>query len=385
MSIASAILEHRMNTHFSYRRIDNNEKKRLRDAVREGSNAIREVLGSFDSDAVRLEGAVERHGHKSLYRARLTLHLPGKTLVALEEADNGNAVIRQAFAELRRQVERFKHLARNDYLWKRPKRRAKLRSQLSGGAGSNGQQRTDYADLVKPHLPELYHFIRRELAYRQAVGDLSPADIRADEVLDAAIARGLEALDDRPQHLEILPWLTRMALQVIQEETATHKIRERRVSTEDIAPEDAMNVSDDEDTRMYEFYQPDELIRMEDIIPDPESSDPEQAETLRERALLVQRTLALLPPAWRHALVLADVHGMKESELADILEQTPEALQQIRSCAEAFMREWLGQQLAGEALDQASTGELLGSPLREPLPEELEAEILDKIMPTAGC
>jgi len=370
-----------MNTRFSYRRINDNEKKLLRETVREGGNAIREVLGSFDSDAVRLEGAVERHGNKPLYRARLKLHLPGKTLVALEEADNGNAVVRQAFAELRRQVERFKHLARNDHLWKRPRRRAELRSQLNKGAGSDREQRKAYADLVKPHLPELYHFIRRELAYRQALGDLSPADIRADEVLDAAVARGLEGFSDSPRHLEILPWLTGVALRLIQEETDAHRIRERRVSTEDLAPTDAMDISDDEDTRMYEFYQPDEVIRMEDIIPDPESNDPEQAEAVRERAILVHRALALLPPAWRHALVLADVHGMKESELADILDQTPGHLRQLRTCAETFMRDWLGQHLTREELDQASTGELLGSPLREPLPEELQAEILEKIMP----
>ena len=373
-----------MNIRFSYRRIDNSEKKLIKNTVRESSDTLREVLGSFDSDAVRLEGAVERHGKKSLYRARLKLHLPGKTLVALEEADDGNAVVRQAFAELRRQVERFKHLARNDHLWKRPKRRAQLRTQLSGSSNDE-EQRKNYADLVKPHLPELYHFIRRELAYRQAQGDLSPADIRADEVLDAAIARGLEAFGTRPQHLEILPWLTGMALQVIQEETEAHQIRERRVSTEDLAPADAMDISDDEDTEMYEFYQPDEIIRMEDIIPDPESNDPEQAEAARERAILVQRALALLPPAWRHALVLTDVHGVKESELADILDLAPEHLQQMQSCAEAFMRDWLGQHLTREELDQTSTGELLGSPLREPLPEELEAEILEKIMPVAGC
>ncbi len=374
-----------MNIRFSYRRIDNNEKKLLKNTVKESSDSLREVLGSFDGDAVRLEGAVERHGNKSLYRARLKLHLPGKTLVALEEADDGNAVVRQAFAELRRQVERFKHLARNDHLWKRPRRRAQLRNQLSGSTGSDREQQKDYADLVKPHLPELYHFIRRELAYHQALGDLSPSDIRADEVLDAAVVRGLEAFGERPQHLEILPWLAGMALQVIQEEMDARQVRDRRVSTEDFAPADAMDISDDEDTRMYEFYQPDEVIRMEDIIPDPESSNPEQAEAIRERAILVHRTLALLPPAWRHALVLADVHGMKESELADILHQTPERLQQTRACAEAFMRDWLGQRLTRGELDQASTGELLGSPLREPLPEELEAEILEKIMPTTGC
>ncbi len=370
-----------MNIRFSYRRIDDNEKKQLKETVNKDSNGIREVLGKFDSDAVRLEGAVEKHGSKALYRARLKLHLPGKTLVALEEADNGNAAIRQAFAELRRQVKRFKHLAKNDYLWKRPKRRVELRSQLSGSADLDREQYKEYADLVKPHLPEVYHFIRRELAYHQSLGELSPADIRAEEVLDAVVARGLEGLSNRPRHLEILPWLTGMALEIIQEEMHASRIRRRRVSTEDLAPTDPMDISDDEDTRMYEFYQPDEIIRMEDIIPNPESNNPEEAEAIRERALLVHHALSLLPPPWRHTLVLADVHGMKMSELAEILHETPEQLQQLRTCAEAFMRDWLGQHMVQDDLEQTTTRELLGSPLREPLPEELQAEILEKIIP----
>ncbi|WP_293645441.1 hypothetical protein [Thiolapillus sp.] len=91
-----------MNIRFSYTKIDKNEKRSLKEHVREANTALQEMLGSFDSDAVRLEGAVARHGNKPLYRTRLKLLLPGKTLVALEEADDGAAAIRQAFAELRR-------------------------------------------------------------------------------------------------------------------------------------------------------------------------------------------------------------------------------------------------------------------------------------------
>ncbi|WP_456403878.1 HPF/RaiA family ribosome-associated protein [Thiolapillus sp.] len=380
MSFALIRKERRMNIRFSYRKIDKNEKKTLRETVGEAAAALEEILGSFDTDATELEGLVERHSNRTLYRARLKLHLPGKTLVALEEADAGNAAIQQAFSELRRQVERFKHLTTNDYLWKRPRRRVELRSKLVGN-DDDREQRKGYVELVQPHLPELYHFIRRELAYRQSLGDLSPADIRADEVLDAVVARGFDTFSNRPRRLEILPWLTGMALSILQEEVEAHRIRERRVSMEAFAPTDAMDISDDEDTRMYEFYQPDEVIRMEDIIPDPESDDPEQVEAMRERSLLVHGILSLLPPVWRQALVLMDVHGMQESELAEILEQTPEQLQKLRSCAEAFMRDWLSQHIAAEELDRVSTAKLLGSPLREPLPEELQTEILKTIMP----
>ena len=142
-----------------------------------------------------------------------------------------------------------------------------------------------------------------------------------------------------------------------------------------------MDVTDDIDTEIYEFYQPDEVIRLEDVIPNPESPIPEEAEALLERNLLVQEVLALLPRRWRQALMLVDVHDMQETEVAEILDCSSEELAEMRRCAERFMREWLAQRLGPDEIEDTTTEELLGSPLREPLPDELEAEILEKFMP----
>lgn len=371
-----------MNFQFSYRKIDKNEKKALRELVEKELETLREILGSLDSDATRLEGAIEKHGNKELYRARLKLHLPGKTLAALEESHESSVVIREVFAELRRQVERFKHLAKNDYLWKRPRRRAELRALLKEkAAGDTADRRKEYIELIQPHLPELYHFIRREVAYHQAVEDLSPSDAGPDEILDATIVRGYEDFGARPERLEVFPWLTKLALEVIREEIEAHQVRTRRVPTEDRAPEDPMDVTDDFDTEYYEFHQPDEVIRMEDIIPDPESTIPEEAEAIRERNLLVHDVLALLPKRWRHALVLMDIHGLSEAVSAEVIGIDLDQLGQMRACAESFMREWLAQRISSDEIEDTTTRELLGSPLREPLPDELEAEILEKFMP----
>ncbi|RTZ73501.1 MAG: hypothetical protein DSZ00_06320 [Gammaproteobacteria bacterium] len=142
-----------------------------------------------------------------------------------------------------------------------------------------------------------------------------------------------------------------------------------------------MDVTDDFDTEYYEFHQPDEVIRMEDILPNPESPIPEEAEEIRKRNLLVHDVLALLPKRWRHALVLMDIHGLSESVSAEVVGVDPDQLRQMRTCAESFMREWLAQRIGPDKIEDTTTQELLGSPLREPLPEELEAEILEKFMP----
>ncbi|RTZ73708.1 MAG: hypothetical protein DSZ00_05855 [Gammaproteobacteria bacterium] len=133
-------MEQRMKFQFSYRKIDKKEKQALRELVDKELSTLEEILGSLDSEATQLEGAIERHGNKELYRARLKLHLPGKTLAALEESHESNAVIREVFAEIRRQVKRFKHLSKNDYLWKRPRRRAELRNLLKEQAAKGGDR-----------------------------------------------------------------------------------------------------------------------------------------------------------------------------------------------------------------------------------------------------
>ncbi len=55
-------------------------------------------------------------------------------------------------------------------------------------------------------------------------------------------------------------------------------------------------------------------------IPDPDAPAPEQAAEQDEMSACVQKYLSDLPDAYRAVLLLHDVHGVKESEIAEILE-----------------------------------------------------------------
>ncbi len=368
-----------MKLRFSYKKIDKNGKKALKETVRAQKEALQEILGSLDSDAVQLEGRIEKHPRKPLYRARLKLRLPGRTLAALEEAEEAGAVLHAVFAELRRQLERQKHLMKSDHLWKRPRRRAELRSRLKEATPADEEsRRQEYLQLIDPHLTALYHFIRRELAYHQALDELLPSEIGADEVLDAVVVRGWERYPERPAHLDVLPWLTGIALEVIGEELERHRARERSIALEAAPPETPMDVTDDFDTEYYEYHEPEEVIRLEDLIPDLSSAEPETAEALWERNLAVQKALSRLPRRWRHALVLADVLEMAPEEIAELVGVSAERLPQVRECAEGFMREWLEQQLSEEEIADLTLQDLLALPLEETVPETLQEQIRRK-------
>ncbi len=368
-----------MKFRFSYKKIDKAEKKALQELVQEQQRNLQEMLGSLDSEAVGLEGRLEKHPRKTLYRARLKLHLPGRTLAALEESDSAGTTLHAVFAELRRQLERQKHLMKNDHLWKRPRRRAELRNRLKEAPPDGAEtQRREYLQLIDPHLSALYHFIRHELAYHQALEELLPSEISTEEVLDAVVVRAYERFPERPTHLELLPWLTGLALEVIGEELERHRIRERSVATEEWAPETPMDVTDDYDTEYYEYHEPEEVIRLEDLIPDPTVPDPADAESHYQVDLAVQRVLARMPRRWRHALVLVDVQEMSRENVAHLLGYTVERLDEVRRCAEAFMRESLLQRLLPADIEKRTLQELLGSPLEENLPEDLQEQLREK-------
>jgi len=73
-------------------------------------------LTHFPSDAVSLHAVFEENGAHKLYRTSLTCHVPGHTVAAHEEDHDPGSSIRQAFAEIERQLEKRKALLRHEPL-----------------------------------------------------------------------------------------------------------------------------------------------------------------------------------------------------------------------------------------------------------------------------
>jgi len=84
-------------------------------------------LARLANDPAFLRVMVEENAARKLYRVSITLELPKKTLAAQEERHDPDETIRDAFAEIERQVEAYKSTLRGDYVWKRRARREALR------------------------------------------------------------------------------------------------------------------------------------------------------------------------------------------------------------------------------------------------------------------
>ena len=78
----------------------------------------------FPEEAVSLHVVFEENGARTLYRTRLTCHVPGRMLAAREERRDAGLSIHRAFSELERQLSKHKALV------SRTRRHARNRTRM---------------------------------------------------------------------------------------------------------------------------------------------------------------------------------------------------------------------------------------------------------------
>jgi len=334
-----------MKHNIEYKNVAPNRKEHIQTLCERYLASLQKHLQVFPSDTVFLYGVIEQHPSRALSRVSLTLHLPKRVLAAKEESHEINETIREAFLELERQLEKHKALLRQEHLWRRPARREQLRQERKQTPSTPAAREQELSlAVIQAHLKKLYNFVRRELAYCQAIGDLLPGELTPQDVVDAVVLQGAREFASRPPHQAIDRWLLQLARAYIAAECKRLKTeRARALSIEATAPPDpAKEVPtlklDDE---IYEFYQPDEKLRLEDLVPDPYVPAPEQGIESRDLQRYINQTLALLPRAWRTAFVLHHIEDLTIPEVAHLTSTTEDEVKRALSYAREFLRQKL--------------------------------------------
>src|SRR5262249_11513626 len=224
---------------------------------------------------------------------------------------------REAFVEIERQLEKHKETLSHSSLYKRPARREELRRQKAEAFPAEERERELFSTLAERHLKNLYNFVRREIAYYLATGDLPPGEMTTEDVVDAALLQAYREFVKGPPRREIRSWLIGLAVGRVDAEVKRSRAERAGVHIEEDIPETppAVEVSTLGDEIM-DFYQPDEDQKLEDIIPDITAPTPEQVLESRELQRYINRTLATLPRVWRRAFALHYVGGLTVAEIA---------------------------------------------------------------------
>jgi RNA polymerase sigma factor (sigma-70 family) len=281
---------------------------------------IEDFSEDLSEDAVFLRILIEGNPERSLYHLSITLDLPGRMLTTQEERHKVDQTVQEAFAEIERQLEKYRTNLRSERLWKRIARREKVRREKTRPGPPEERDRDRFVGMVEQHLPKLHRFTRREMAYYHATGDLIPGDPTVEDAVDAVVLRAYDEFVKKPSSLDIDRWLLKLAIEHIESEVERTKgEHDKLVPIEEDIPEtpptEEVSTLGDE---ILDFYEPDENLKLEDVIPDFEVATPEEAAENREVQRHVRRSLSLLPKEWRRAFVLRYVEGLSVAEVAKV-------------------------------------------------------------------
>ncbi len=303
---------------------------------------IDRLLEKFNDDLLFLRLNFKQIKKRKRYVVRLVLDIAGRYLRAKKEGPDLVAVTTDAFDALIREINKFKEFLRHE-----PEYRRKVRptyKEKMAQAQLQTEVQEAFEKFVENLMPRLYSFALKEVRNRIYQGQLKPGDIQVKDVLDEAIVRVSDSIKQKTEfeEKEVRKELYRQIISVINQWT-----RERRtqisVLEKTLPPEEI-------DTELYEFYQPDDIVHVEDIIPDTiETPDEEVEEEEMQKA--IDHVLSVLPDKWRQAFRLIELEGFSPEEVAMIQDRSVEEVKKEVEMARAFVSEKLAD-LGFEWLEQ---------------------------------
>ncbi len=306
---------------------------------------LKVVDEAFGNAPRRLHATIERQ--RGQWRVTLRLHLPPrKTLVAQERGDDFEATAREAMQELAKQADRHRRHLRGLEQWKRKARRQRLHELKAKGLwppaapeSSGGETAEQEAPSATPLMERLESSIRHELAWLRANGDL-PADYPTVADLRDELWLFLES-DEAPRGDDDERFAAAIArlYELLDKEIARTREQEETVSLEAPPERDAQDDAEAMvEEEIGEFYQPDEALHVEDLIPAADLETPEQLAEDEAQAVGLQ-LLGRLPQRWRRATVLHLREGLDPQRVAAIMDAAVEQVERQIEWARRFIED----------------------------------------------
>jgi RNA polymerase sigma factor (sigma-70 family) len=215
-----------------------------------------------------------------------------------------------------------------------------------------------FFSLIGRHLDDLYHFVGHRLAYAEAVGDLRPGELQPEEVVDAVVLRAYREFVKIPPAGKARSWLIGLARDQLANQMERQKRwRDRTPSRieEDVPetpPTEQVSTLGDE---ILDFYEPDEDLKLEDVIADMSVATPEEEAESRELRWCVDAALAGMPVVWRRAVRLRHVDGLQVAEIARTLGTSEAEVGRTLEHASQYLRQKLVEWGCAEKVGRENT------------------------------
>jgi RNA polymerase sigma factor (sigma-70 family) len=211
------------------------------------------------------------------------------------------------------------------------------------------REREELFAQLSRYMSGLYRYAHHLLRYYQTLGDLPPGQIDVDDVVDTAVLGAYRELGKGHDlgkagtEGDLRRRLMRIARCYVQNEVGRLIARrELTISTEEpvpqTAPEEEVFQAGEE---IFDFFEPEEQLKVEDVVPDFDVPTPEQAIETVEWQRCVDSALASMPAEWRRALMLRFRRGLEGAALAQALGKPESEASLIVERARAYLREKL--------------------------------------------
>lgn len=333
-----------MKTQISFHNLEKASHEGLENTIHElARRHIERYLSRFPADTAELQVRLEKSRHRNYYQVGVQLIVPNGTLTGRQEGYDLKAALRKAFDEIERELLRHISRMRGDDAWRRRERREELRRLKTAVSTKPDTGADAFGDQVRALLPQLQHFVQREISALRARGDLNPGYPTPQDVIDELLARAYERLDKRPPDLELLHWLYQLTHEVLTDEVRKSWREVARFSSlEAKAPVPRDYTVDEQDQGVREFWQPDEMLKMIDVVPVSEAT-PEEIVGDEELRRYLHDALAKMPNKWRRALWLTQAEGIPATKVARMMGASEEEVKRWVHQADEYLRAQLAE------------------------------------------
>jgi RNA polymerase sigma factor (sigma-70 family) len=328
-----------MKTQINFRNIQPASHQSLEQAIDEFAQrrVERYLARRLDPDTIELHVHLEKSEHRDYYQVSLQLFVPDATLTSRVEDWDLKVALRKAFDDLEREVLRYTDRLKHDAAWRR-KELGEVWPRLKKAVGTQPLSAEAFNGLVQVLLPKLKRHVKRELSALRARGDLDPGYPMPQDIIDEVLARAYQRLDQRPQNLDPLHWLYQITHEVLIDEVMQHRRELARflpTETKPVLPRDYTIGEVDQGAR--EFWQPDEMLKIEDVTPVSEQT-PEALVGEEEMRKYFHHALASMPTNWRRAMWLTQAEGIPVAKVAQMMHTREEQVNRWIQQADDYLR-----------------------------------------------
>lgn len=193
------------------------------------------------------------------------------------------------------------------------------------------------------YMNGLYRYARHLLRYYEAQEGLRQNQIDVEDIVDAAVLETYCELGRAKDDRDVRRLLMKNARRYVQREIEQlNARRELTVSKEDDVPEtppeeEVMTLGEE----IFEFFEPEEDLKVEDVVPDLDLPTPEEMTDRIELQQCVDSALAGMPAEWRRALELRFVRGLRGAALAQALGKPASETSRVLERARAYLKQKL--------------------------------------------